>query len=123
MSTVPATSAFSSKLGELLRNAKDQLSGQFSWSLFAHVVLTFIWGAMIAAKEELTNSGAVKKEAVLKWVQSLLKYAVPRIPRPWWLFWMKNQSVIDVLMMVASAAIEVFYTQSTEKFKGSPDVA
>ncbi|TWT34710.1 hypothetical protein [Blastopirellula retiformator] len=112
---------FTDKLSELLAEAQAKLRPGFSWDALSEAFLTFIHGAMLAAKEELLNPGAEKKAAVLEWVGAFWDYVVAQVPLPTWLFWMKlpyvRSATRSIILTIAAGLIEALYAQNLEQFR------
>lgn len=112
---------FADKLSELLADAQAKLRQGFTWDALSEAFLTFIHGAMLAAKEELLNPGPEKKAAVLEWVGAFWDYVVNQAPLPTWLFWMKlpyvRTALRNIVLAVAAGLIEGLYAQNLEQFR------
>lgn len=112
---------FTNKLSELLADAQAKLRTGFSWDTLSEAFLTFIHGAMLAAKDELKNDGPEKKKAVLDWVGSLFDWIVTAAPLPTWLYWVKiplvKQGVRSIVMAIAGGLIEGLYSQFVEQYR------
>lgn len=112
---------FTDKLSELLADAQAKLRPGFSWDKLSEAFLTFINGAMLAAKDELLNPGPEKKAAVLEWVGAFVEFVLTQAPLPIWLKWVRIPYIYGgiktIVLTIASGLIEALYSQHTATFK------